>query len=207
MTWPAEVLVHERVTLRRWRRADAETVFEAVRESLDHLRPWMPWAAGYGPADAVEFTASCERDWESGDAYNYAVTTAGVTVGSCGLMRRSGPTGLEIGYWLHPDHTGRGLASMSTIALVDAALTLPGVDHVEISHDARNAASEAVPRRLGFIEVERRARQRPHLSGEVGTDVVWRLTKKDLRARFPRHSPTPFTQPPWQLPRDCCTDR
>ena len=44
---PDEVIEHRQVTLRRHRTGDVDAVFQAVTESLDHLRPWMPWAANY----------------------------------------------------------------------------------------------------------------------------------------------------------------
>jgi hypothetical protein len=42
---PDEVIEHGPVTLRRYRPDDLDALFGAVTESLDHLRPWMPWAA------------------------------------------------------------------------------------------------------------------------------------------------------------------
>jgi len=46
---PPEVIEHGPVTLRRFRGDD----LDAVTESLDHLRPWLPWAAaGYTRQDA-----------------------------------------------------------------------------------------------------------------------------------------------------------
>ena len=44
---PDELIEHGPVTLRRYREDDVDAVFAAVTESLDHLRPWMPWAAEY----------------------------------------------------------------------------------------------------------------------------------------------------------------
>src|SRR4051794_9877759 len=35
----------ERLVLRCWDPADSDALDEAVAESLDELRPWMPWAA------------------------------------------------------------------------------------------------------------------------------------------------------------------
>lgn len=61
------------------------------------------------------------------------------------------------------------------VSLVHEAFTLPDLDRVEILHDLANTRSGAVPRRLGFIEVERRARRRAAVSsGESGIEVVWR---------------------------------
>jgi RimJ/RimL family protein N-acetyltransferase len=169
---PPEVLKRGPATLRRWQFGDEEALYVAVIESQDHLRPWMPWAAGYSRPSAFEFVIACDRDWDTGVAFNYAITVDGAIAGSCGLMARIGPGGLEIGYWVHRDYVRRGLATASTEALTDAAFALPGVDRVEIVHDELNVFSEAVPRKLGFT----RAGQRPLdmvPEGGTGLGIVW----------------------------------
>ncbi|KUL38713.1 acetyltransferase [Streptomyces sp. NRRL F-4489] len=184
MDKPAERFTSGAAELRRWHPDDLDTLVRVVEESLDHLRPWMPWAAGQDRAQSAGFLARCEEEWETGQAFNYAVTTAGSVIGSCGLMRRIGPGGLEAGYWLHPGWTGRGLATMTAAGLVDQAFRLPGTGRVEIHHDAANTASGAVARRLGFTEAERRpAPDGPEAPGEVGIGVVWRVTAAEWVAR------------------------
>jgi ribosomal-protein-serine acetyltransferase len=181
MERPGELLTYGPVTLRRWRAADSEAVCDLVLGSLEHLRPWMPWAAGFGPRDAAQFTERCEQDWESGTAFNYAITSGGAAAGSCGLMARIGPGGLEIGYWVGAGHLRRGLATAAAAALVSAAFGLSGIDRVEIVHDKVNVASSGVPRKLGFTEIARRPHpDGPETPAESGTDVVWRLTRVRL---------------------------
>jgi ribosomal-protein-serine acetyltransferase len=175
MERPAEVLSYGQVILRRWRAADADLVWRLVSGSLEHLRPWMPWAARYDAESSADYTRRCEADWASGAAFNYAITTGGEAVGSCGLMARTGPGGLEIGYWVHQDHTRRGVASDAAAALSAAAFGLPGIDRVEILHDEANIASAGIPRRLGFTEIERRRSADESAPGETGISVVWRL--------------------------------
>ena len=51
---PDEVIEHGPVTLRRYRPDDVDALFGAVTASLDHLRPWMPWAAAADVAHALE---------------------------------------------------------------------------------------------------------------------------------------------------------
>jgi len=178
MKRPPGILTHGPVTLRRWRAADAETVGGLVLGSQQHLRPWMSWAQEFGPEDAAQFTGQCEQDWDSGTAFNYAITVNGAAVGSCGLMPRTGPGGLEIGYWVDAGHLRQGLATAAAAALVEAAFALPGIDRVEIVHDEANVASSGVPRKLGFAQVERRSHPGgPQTPGESGIDVVWRLTR------------------------------
>ncbi|MBL1088073.1 MULTISPECIES: GNAT family N-acetyltransferase [Streptomyces] len=176
MNRPSAILRSDQVELRRWRTYDIEILDRLVNESRDHLLPWMPFAASHDRKQGEEFLARCEEEWATGQTYYYAITSGGVEVGSCSLMRRIGPGGLEIGYWLHPDWTGKGLATMAAGALVAAGRRLPGIDRIEIHHDEANAASGAVARRLGFAEVERVSLpDGPETPHETGIDVIWRL--------------------------------
>ena len=173
---PDEIIEHGQVTLRRYREDDLDAVHQAVTESLDHLRPWMPWAVDYSRQSTAEFLARSERDWADGTEYNYAILAGGAMAGSCGLMADIGPGGLEIGYWVHRAYTRRGLATAASAALVEQAFRLPGVNRVEIVHDELNTASAGIPRKLGFTEVERRPLDPRPLNGN-GVGVVWRLTR------------------------------
>ncbi|TDV47126.1 GNAT family N-acetyltransferase [Actinophytocola oryzae] len=164
------------VTLRRWRESDAGALYEVVVESIDHLRPWMAWVAdGYTPQAAADFVTSTAEDWARGAAYNYAIFVSGRLAGATSLMARIGPGGLEIGYWLHPAYVGVGVATRAA-SLLTAEAFRQGVRRVEIVTDVANLRSAAVPKRLGFVEVERRPPQEPLTPGEDGLDVVWRLT-------------------------------
>jgi len=173
---PNELIEHAPVTLRRFRADDLDALFQAVTESLDHLRPWMPWAADYSRASAEEYLAGSVKGWDEGTEYNYAIMTGGTLVGGVGLMTRAGPGGLEIGYWVHRAYTGRGLATAATAALIGQAFGLPGVDWLEIVHDELNVASGQIPRKLGFTEVGRRPLDPPTPEG-TGIGIVWRLTR------------------------------
>ncbi len=173
---PDDLIEHGPVTLRRPRGSDLDAVYLAVTESLDHLRPWMPWATNYTRQSAAEFLAGTERAWADGTEYGYAIITEGALVGGCSLMARIGPGGLEIGYWVHRAYIRRGLATAASAALVDQAFGLPGVDRVEIVHDELNVASGGVPRKLGFTEAGRRPLDLPAPEG-TGVGVVWRLVR------------------------------
>jgi ribosomal-protein-serine acetyltransferase len=179
---PDELIERPPVTLRRFRADDLDALFQAVTDSLGHLRPWMPWAAAdYSRASAEEYLAGSVKSWDEGTEYNYAIVTANPGGGStlagvAGLMARIGPGGLEIGYWVHREYARRGLATAATAALVEQAFRLPGVDRVEIVHDELNVASAGIPRKLGFTEVGRRPLDLPPPAG-TGTGVVWSLTR------------------------------
>ncbi|MFI1258200.1 GNAT family N-acetyltransferase [Streptomyces netropsis] len=180
MERPSEALEHRTVRLVRWRTGDAEWAFDLVTQALDHLRPYMPWADGYSAEQNLAFLRSCEQDWDAGTSFQYSVHHQGHPVGSCGLLRRpETETGvMEIGYWLHPDHTGKGLATDSARLLVTAAFALSDVGAVEIVHDEGNHASGAVPRRLNFTRIGTRRSLPPLPPADSGTEVIWSLTRQ-----------------------------
>ena len=166
------------VELRHWRAEDADAQARAIHESLDHLRPWMPWAAE--EPKPLEERLAMLRGWEAerraGTGEYFAVWLDGELVGSCGLHRRIGPSGLEIGYWIHPGHLRRGLATDVARQLCERAFADPAVDRVEIHHDRANVASGGVPAKLGFEHVAD-TRRAPEAPGEEGVERVWRLTR------------------------------
>jgi ribosomal-protein-serine acetyltransferase len=178
MESPPELLRHDSVELRRWRASDADLCFQLVSESLEHLRPWMPWATpDYGIPDAADYLERCEAEWETGAAFQYLIIAGGTPAGSAGLMARIEPGGLEIGYWVRPASTGRGVATASAAALTGAALALPGIDHVEIHHDELNLASGRVPAKLGYTLVATEPSRSALAPGDSGTTLVWRITR------------------------------
>ncbi|MEV0535772.1 GNAT family N-acetyltransferase [Kitasatospora sp. NPDC050463] len=189
MPSPPESIPLDDLTLRCFDgEADLDELFRVIEESLDHLRPWMPWVAEHSLDTTRDFLARRGEQWESGDAYTYAIVTDQAIVGACQLFRRAGlpSDGREIGYWLHPAATGRGLVTRAVRALVEQAFLLPGVDHVDIVHDSANRASGAVPRRLGFVEHLCRPAERL-APAQTGEDTVWRLTRSRARPA-PRRS-------------------
>jgi ribosomal-protein-serine acetyltransferase len=173
---PAETIERGQLELRRVREDFADDMYAAVTASLDHLRPWMPWAAGYTRQSGGEFLAKAQQEWADGTAYNYAIMDDGAYAGGCSLMSRIGPGGLEIGYWVHAGHTNRGLATRAAAALTDEAFALPGIDRVEIVTDELNHASAAIPPKLGFTRTGTRPIDPASPAGS-GTGIVWRRTR------------------------------
>jgi RimJ/RimL family protein N-acetyltransferase len=125
------------------------------------------------PAETLAQGSVGLRRWRAGDAD----LNSGEPAGSAGLMARIGNGGLEIGYWVHPAHTGRGVATAASTALTGAAFGLPGIDHVEIHHDELNLASERVPVKLGYTCAGTTATVVELAPGDSGGTKVWRITR------------------------------
>ena len=169
------------VVLRRIRATDAGPVAAAVAASLDHLRPWMPWATPDSAERRSQLARVAEADemWESGISYIYSVLTAerGTLVGEIGLHRRGGDGSIEIGYWIAGSQARRGFGTSAAQAATSVALALPGVDRVEIHCDEANTASAAIPRKLGY-RLDRTEVRQPEAPGETGRLMIWVLERE-----------------------------
>lgn len=190
---PASHLEETDLTLRAWRAADGPALLTAVLESLEELRPWLAWAhRDYGPEDAAEFLdqTTCAR--QRGTDFGYAIVEDHVLAGAIGLHLRDHPRRLEIGYWVHSAHTGRGLATRSVRLLGAEAVSLGEVDCLEVRHDRANDRSGRIPRRLGFTFAGERRRQ-PRAPAETGIERIWRMwcTADARRALAAPAGPTP----------------
>ena len=162
----------------RWSPDDVDAVNDAVVASIEHLRPWMPWAGDASRTTNLDFLHRTNEKWNDGTEFAYGIwDRSGLLVGSASLMDRIGAGALEIGYWVRVDRVKQRVASRATSALVDAAFALPGIDVIEIHHDRENTASGGVPRRLGFKR-SGEFEKAPTAPGESGTFVRWRISRE-----------------------------
>jgi RimJ/RimL family protein N-acetyltransferase len=173
---PPEQVDAGMLVLRRVRATDAGAIAAAVSASMEHLRPWMPWATPEAADPRTQRVRVAEADemWAAGTDYIYSVFAAeeGVLVGAIGLHRRVGDGGIEIGYWIAERQTRRGFGTAAAEALNSVALGLPGVRRVEIHCDEANVASAAIPRKLGY-RLDRVIAHEPEAPGESGRRMIW----------------------------------
>ena len=198
-TRPPDRLTAGPLVLRRMQPEHAGNLAAAVGESLDHLRPWMPWAtieAADHRNQLARITEAAEL-WESGTDYLYAIFAADAPehrtngtagepgaadedagdegerlVGTIGLHRRAGEDIAEIGYWIAAAQTRRGYGTAAARAVTSLAVTLPGVRQVQIHCDEANVASAAIPRKLGY-RLDRIEPHEPEAPGERGRRMIW----------------------------------
>lgn len=173
---PPYLIRTERLTIRCWEPRDARLLKEALDASLDHLRPWMPWAAGEPQPleEKAELLRLFRGRFDLGEDFVYGIFTRdeAEVVGGTGLHTRIGEGALEIGYWIRASRVGRGYATEASAALTRAAFRVCGVDRVEIRVDPANEVSLRIPRRLGFTEEATLRRRLPDGAGRPTRDVV-----------------------------------
>ena len=171
---PVPLQVGEYV-IRKYELSDAQALVDAVTDSYKHLEPWMPWIK-FEPLSVIQredLIARWNESWGQRTDFVMGIFLAERLVGGTGLHLRGDEKTVEIGYWVHVDYIGRGIATQVSRALTETAFALwEEIDTVEIHHDQANEASAAVPRRLNFDHVETLNRE-PQAPSEVGVLMRW----------------------------------
>ena len=172
------------VMIRSWHRSDVAGLARAVFDSLDHLRPWSPWARDL-PENRTKVRAAMGAflvDALAKPDDSFGVFSDGQVAGGVGLYPPLGPGVYKIGYWVRKDLTRRGIATAAAGAVTDHAFARPDIDRLEIHHDRANVASEGIPRRLGYALVG----EEPSVIAtpeQSGVHLIWRLTRDDWAAQ------------------------
>lgn len=144
----------QRLLLRSPVWGDGALVNKAILESLDALRPWMPWATKEPTVDESEENVRRARlrYLERSDLRLHVFEKeTGELIGSSGLHRIDWEARkFEIGYWIRTLWGGRGFMTEAVAGIMDLAIIQLQANRVEIRCDARNLRSSAIAERLGF---------------------------------------------------------
>lgn len=172
-----------RILLRAWEVDDAPALGRAIEESLEHLRAWMDWAMHEPSAlpDVEARIATYNDDVRHGRDWTFGLfdPERGEVLGGMGMHPRIGPGGLEIGYWMHVRHTGRGLATEAASALTRVGFELLGAERIEIRCDPENVRSAAIPRKLGYRHHTTLERNALTPDGRPRDTMVWALGREE----------------------------
>lgn len=182
---PAYRIETERALLRCWHPTDAEILLQAVTQSLDHLKDWMPWAKN--EPTSLEEKITLLRNWRAkfdlDTDYTYGIFSPDEKEvwGGTGLHKRLAGNALEIGYWIRADLINRGLATEIAAALTKVAFCANKVDRVEIHCDPANIRSAAIPRKLGFTKEALLQRRATAADGSPTDSMIWTLFHDQFR--------------------------
>src|ERR1019366_1825142 len=132
---------------------DSALLKKSIDESLEHLKPWMPWA--WHEPESLEAKAERVKTFRdkfyAGEDYIFGVFNNAETMmlGSTGLHTRLEEGAREIGYWVHKDYLNKGIATEIVCALTKVAFEIELLNLLEIRCDSNNIASAKIPEKCG----------------------------------------------------------
>jgi len=137
-------IVTERLKLRPARLSDVDAM-HAVLSSPTAMVYWSSL-----PHETLEQTqawvAAMVDAAGAGPGLDFIIEFEGRAIGKAGFWKPP-----EIGYILHPDLWGRGLAREALEAVIRVGFEVRGLEEIVADVDPRNAASLGLLERLGFV--------------------------------------------------------
>jgi len=137
--------------IRPYRESDVAPLFEAARESIDHVYPWLPWChPDYSIADSQAWVERALREWSARSAYYFAIEdAAGRFLGGCGLNELREDASASIGYWVRASSLGKAVAPRAVARLIEFAFAQTQLQRLEILVALENRASARVAEKVG----------------------------------------------------------
>jgi len=169
--------------IRCYQPADAYMMHAAITGSLEHLRPWIPWAR-QEPRELewmVSFVRMFRGQMDLGEDAVYGIfdKTETEQIGGTGLHNRIGKDAREIGYWINIRHVNKGYATEAVRALMKVAFAIEGYHRLEIRCDPENVFSRKIPLRLGFTHEMTLSNHSTDGDGRPVDLMVWALGNRD----------------------------
>jgi RimJ/RimL family protein N-acetyltransferase len=110
-----------------------------------------------GPRQEADVRASHKRrldSMEKGDdrMYKIVVDDSDEVLGTIGIWRVDwkGPQTYEMGWFVLPEHQGKGVATEAARLIISQARSDPGVRYIHAYPAVNNAASNAIARKIGM---------------------------------------------------------
>ena len=176
-------LSDETISIRTYREGDADVLYEAVRESIAEVSPWLPWChEDYSIEESREFVSTRGKSAADGEWYSFGVfeKDSGKFLGGVGLnFINRVHLMANLGYWVRSSSVGRGVATSATKLAASFGFEELGLHRIEIVAAVENIASQRVAEKAGAVR-EGVLRKRLLIRGESQDAVLFSLVPEDL---------------------------
>ena len=171
-----------RINVRRYRAEDIPLLFEAARESVNELHPWLPWChANYSVEDSAAFVMGRDAEWDREEHYSFAVfdLATGDFLGGAGLnFVNRAHNFCNLGYWTRSSRSGRGIATAAAKLAARFGLSELKFQRIEILAAVGNVASQRVAGKTGALR-EGILRKRLLLYNKPHDAIMYSLTAEN----------------------------
>ena len=180
-TYLPEVILGERIVLRKNRVDMAEVMFRQIdedRERLGKFLPWVQWTRGvHDERDYIEMTL---KQWEEFKMFDYGLflQNENTYLGNIGVHSIQWEHNCaELGYWILGKFEGQGYVSEGVKAL-EKVLFNTGFFRIEIRCSGSNSKSCEVAKRCGYT-LEGRLRQHRIENGQRRDTLIYSKLKNE----------------------------
>ena len=146
-----------RITIRPVHIDDLQGIYEATRESIIEVTPWMSWChPDYTVEECGQWIESSAVKWASGVEYNFTImdkTKNDLILGCCGLRRKDpDENSAFLGCWVRSSRTNEGIATSASRLIIRFGFNELRLKRIQITSATGNKASLRAIEKLGATQ-------------------------------------------------------
>jgi len=163
--------------------SDAEPMYQAIRESIPEISPWLPFAhADYSISETKDFLKGRPEGWKKDTDYVFGIIDSrdGSLIGGCGFNGIDKENGrANLGYWIRTSRTGQGAATAATLLLAKWGFMVVKLCRIEILVATGNKRSQRVAEKVG-AQREGVLRNRLKIGDDLHDAIMYSLIPGDM---------------------------
>ena len=171
------------ILIRPLRLDDVDALYEAARESINEVAPWLPWChPDYSRDETLAFIQSLAEAESAPQEYGFAIVDAqtGAFLGGVGLNQINPMHRMcNLGYWVRTSRTKSGVAAAATRLMARFGFRELGLQRIEIIAAIGNQASQRAAEKAG-AKREGVLRKRLFIHGQAHDAVLYSLVAEDV---------------------------
>jgi [ribosomal protein S5]-alanine N-acetyltransferase len=129
---------------------DSPHVFSATRYA--GFNDGMQWEPPASIDELSEPLAENLRGWEAGEIFAFTIAdlSSNNLLGRIGIRNTNRADVWNLGFWMHPEHQGKGYMTASVIAIIEFGFERLGATRIEASYALWNKRSQRVLQKSGL---------------------------------------------------------
>ncbi|MDR2974350.1 MAG: GNAT family N-acetyltransferase [Propionibacteriaceae bacterium] len=176
--------IDEHLALKLYSTRDAEEAYAIIDRERERLRVYLPWVDQTHSVEDERNGLAALSQYDPDRLISCWVTLDGAIIGGCGLVTiNTGAKWAEVGYWISADYEGHGYITAAVRKLEQLCFTELGLERVQITNDATNTRSRAIPERLGYALEGVLRHELLSGEGRIVDRSVYGLLKSEWEAR------------------------
>jgi RimJ/RimL family protein N-acetyltransferase len=176
-------LTDGKILLQPYRRSDVNNLYQAVRESIQEMGHWLPFAhKDYSIKESKDWIKNRPADWKKGNIYDFVIFNAkdGTLLGGCGINNIDRVhMYANLGYWVRTGRMGQGVAPAAARLLAKWGFEALKLNRIEIVVAVGNQRSLRAAEKTG-AKREGVLRNRLAIGDKLYDAVMHSLTPGDF---------------------------
>jgi len=146
----------QKIEIRPYELHEAQALYDAVRESIADLSPWLPWChKDYCLEESKEWISVQIQKWQEQEEFSFGIfDDCGRLLGGCGLNQIDWEKkSANLGYWVRSLAMGQGIALRAVKLLSAWSFKNTKLTTLEIKCALKNIRSQRVAQKLKALDI------------------------------------------------------